>query len=166
MNDGAVKIDNQSLDEAFIKVIRKAVKETFGSFFGVIPVLKETVIDPTDEPKVDISGMIAFVQTDIEGTMSIRFQRDALFSILGGLYGEKLQQIDSRAVGSMGEFANIIHGIAKEELNAAGYNYQMCLPVVVVGVNHLICSTFTGKKIRLKYDINGSEAYLELVVKV
>jgi CheY-specific phosphatase CheX len=166
MSENSAKTDYQTLDQAFVKVVQKAVKETFASFFGVIPVLTETLVDPTDEPKVDISGMIAFVQTDIEGTMSLRFQKEALFNVLGGLYGEKLEQIDSRAVGSVGEFANIIHGIAKEELNTTGCNYQICLPVVVVGVNHLICSTFSGKKIRLKYDINGSEAYLELVVKI
>lgn len=163
----AVEDPSASSTDKFIKVINKAVKETFGSFFGIMPELKETINDPAPalEPRVDISGMIAFIQDELEGTMAIRFNKEDLFMIIGPLYDEKLDVIDSRSVGSVGEFANIIHGVAKQELNAFGCNYQMCLPIVVVGANHSISSSFLGKKVILKYDLNGATAYLELVFK-
>jgi CheY-specific phosphatase CheX len=159
------KLDKISLNEKFVKVINKAVNETFGSFFGITPELKEIITDAKIEPKVDISGMIAFIQQELEGTLAIRFKRESLFQIIGPLYDEVLDVIDTRSTGSIGEFANIIHGVAKQELNAFGYNYQMCLPVIVVGENHNIISTFVGKRLLLKYDLNGAEAFLELIFK-
>jgi CheY-specific phosphatase CheX len=157
--------ERANLQQKIVKVINKAVKETFGSFFGIVPELKETITDQLAAPRVDISGMIAFIQQELEGTLAIRFKREALFQIIGPLYDEKLDVIDSRSVGSVGEFANIIHGVAKQELNAFGHNYQMCLPVVIVGENHAISSSFSGNKVILKYDLNGAEAFLELVFK-
>jgi CheY-specific phosphatase CheX len=160
---GAKKI---SLNQETYKIIENSMVETFFSFFGVKPVLEKIEEQPALETeRCEISGIIAFIQDDLEGTMTIRFKKQNLFELLQPIYGDDLQRIDNRAVGAVGEFSNVIHSIAKHALNVQGYNYQMCLPVVIVGENHQISTHFTGKKAVLHFKLNGGLVLVELVFR-
>lgn len=160
---GAKKI---GLDQDTYKIIENSMIETFSSFFGVKPVLEKIEEQPTKEAeRCEISGIIAFLQDDLEGTMAIRFKKQNLFKLLQPIYGEDLQRIDNRAVGAVGEFANVVHAIAKHALNVQGYNYQMCLPVVIVGENHQISTHFEGNRAILHFNLNGGIVLVELVFR-
>lgn len=153
------------LDEGMIKTIDRAVTETFSSFMGFTPVLKssEQTNRSLSEP-YEVSGLIAFIQDDIEGTLAIRFHQTTILTLLSRVYGEELTVVDNRVIGGVAEFANVIHGIAKEELNLQGYHYQMCLPVVIIGDNHSVVTALSGQKLILRYSLDGLEAVVELVL--
>lgn len=154
-----------NLDAAMVKTIDRAVVETFSSFMGFIPVLKKTEYTERSlsEP-FEVSGIIAFIQDDIEGTLALRFRQETILKLLTRVYGEELQVVDNRVIGGVAEFANVIHGIAKEDLNLQGYHYQMCLPVVIIGDNHSVVTALSGQKLILTYDLDGLEAVVELVL--
>jgi CheY-specific phosphatase CheX len=156
---------HMNLDESMVKTINRAVMETFSSFMGFTPVLKHS--EKCEKPFNDgyeISGLIAFIQDSIEGTLALRFRQDSILKLLGRVYGEELSVVDNRIIGGVAELANVIHGIAKEELNTQGHHYQMCLPVVIIGNNHSVVTALSGQKLILTYDLDGEEAVLELVL--
>ena len=153
------------LDEGMVKVIDRAVVETFSSFMGFNPVLKSS--EKTSQnvsERYEISGIIAFIQDSVEGTLAIRFRQDSVLNLLSRVYGETLTSVDSRVIGGVAELANVIHGIAKEDLNLQGFHYQMCLPVVIIGDNHAVVNALSGQKLILSYDLDGHEAIVELVL--
>jgi CheY-specific phosphatase CheX len=154
-----------TLDEDIARIINKAITETFGAFIGISPILKSSERhDKALQERYEISGIIAFIQESIEGTLAIRFKQDTILKLLSKVYGEELTALDNRVIGGVAEISNVIHGIAKEELNMQGYHYQMCLPVVIIGDNHSVVSALSGHKLVMRYDIDGEEAIIELVL--
>lgn len=154
-----------TLDDDISKIIDKAINETFSAFMGITPVLKSSERhNKALEDRYEISGIIAFIQESIEGTLAIRFKQDSILKLLSRVYGEELTALDNRVIGGIAEFSNVIHGIAKEDLNKQGYHYQMCLPVVIIGDNHTVVSALSGQKLVMKYDLDGEEAIIELVL--
>lgn len=154
-----------TLDDDMVKVIDKAVVETFSSFMAFTPFLKS--FEKSDQPlaeRYEISSIVAFIQESVEGILAIRFHQDSVLRLLSRVYAEELSVLDSRVIGGVAELVNVIHGIAKEELNLQGFHYQMCLPVVIIGENHALVSAFNGNKLVMKYDLNGEEAIIELVL--
>lgn len=166
MSAAAKKTDPQlTLDQQMVDIIDKAIKETFSSFMGFMPVLKSSEQrDKSTSERFEISGIIAFIQESIEGTLAIRFRQDTILKLLSKVYGEELTSLDNRVIGGVAELSNVIHGIAKEDLNLQGYHYQMCLPVVIIGDNHTVVSALSGQKLVMKYDLDGEEAIVELVI--
>jgi CheY-specific phosphatase CheX len=153
------------LDEDMTKIIDKSVSETFSSFLSINPVLKKCYESKEVLPeKSEISGIIAFIQNTLEGTLAIRFKQKAILSLLSRLYGEELTAVDNKIIGGVAELTNVIHAIAKEELNLQGYNYQMCLPVVIIGENHSVVTVLSGKKMIFEYDLDGIECIIELIL--
>lgn len=167
MSEAAKKLEPQlTLDQHMVDIIDKAIKETFSSFMGFMPILKssEQRDKSTTNERYEISGIIAFIQDSIEGTLAIRFRQETILKLLSKVYGEELTNLDNRVIGGVAELSNVIHGIAKEDLNLQGYHYQMCLPVVIIGDNHTVVSALSGQKLVMKYDLEGGEAIVELVI--
>ncbi len=163
----ALKLNEPHLtfDETMVKIIDKAVVETFSSFMGFTPVLQHSEkCDRALSDRYEISGIIAFIQESVEGTLAIRFRQESILRLLSRIYGEELSVLDNRVIGGVAELANVIHGIAKEDLNLQGYHYQMCLPVVIIGDNHSVVSALSGQKLIMKYDLDGEQAIIELVL--
>jgi CheY-specific phosphatase CheX len=153
------------LDDDMIKIIDKSVGETFNSFLSISPVLKKCYESKEFlSEKSEISGVIAFIQNTLEGTLAIRFKQNTILALLSRLYGEELTTIDNKIVGGVAELTNVIHAIAKEELNLQGYNYQMCLPVVIIGENHSVVTALSGRKMIFEYDLNGMPCTVELIL--
>ena len=166
--NAALKIKNShlSLDGSLLQIIDKAVVETFNSFMGITPKLKNsemTLLTPLSD-RYDISGIISFIQDSIEGSLALRFRLNSALKLMSRIYGEEITSVDNRVIGGVAEFANVIHGIIKDQLNQIGHHYQMCLPVVVIGDNHSVVNALSGEKLILKYDLEGDEATLELVL--
>jgi CheY-specific phosphatase CheX len=153
------------IDDALVKIIDRAVVETFSSFMGFTPILKGSEeSDKVVSDRYEISGIIAFIQESNEGTLAIRFRQESILKLLSRVYGEDLSVLDNRIIGGVAELANVIHGIAKEDLNVQGFRYQMCLPVVIIGDNHSVVTALTGHKLIMRYDLDGEEAIVELVL--
>lgn len=140
MNTNVMHIDDKTL----LQILDDSVRETFQNFLGCNPEVIQTVKDRKEIPKSDsdkrsISGSVAFLQKDFEGTLSIGFSRDAAIKLFKSFYQEEVTSVDdARVTEGIAELANVIHGLVKERLNLKGYDYQMCLPVVVIGKNHAV----------------------------
>jgi CheY-specific phosphatase CheX len=158
-------------NKELINLIDKAIEHTFMSFFSILPVLTKvdefTISNFNSEPNdYDISSVIAFIEDQLDGTLALRFHKMALLKAISKVYTAETATVDHRALGAIGELVNTIYGIIKQNLNQKGYNYQMCVPVIVIGSNHSICSTFQGKKIQMLYQLLNDRFLVEIVLQV
>jgi chemotaxis protein CheX len=155
-----------SFDDTVVRIIDNAIQETFSSFLGIQPILVNSEIgDAPLREFYEISGIIAFVQDSIEATLAIRFRQAVVIELLSKIYSEDLTSVNSKVIGGVAELSNVIHGISKEYLNLLGFNFQMSLPVVIVGDNNAIATIQPGPRLILNYDIGGFPMFVELILQ-
>ena len=110
----------------------------------------------------DISGLIGMVGDNIQGSMSISFQKELVLEIMHKMLGEKPDSIDSDVQDMVGEITNMICGGAKNELDQKGYDFGMATPVIVAGKNHTINHQVSGKKMVMPFSHASGTLYLEM----
>lgn len=139
MGTNVMNIDEKIL----LTILDNSVRETFQYLLGCKPevIQAHDRKDPHGQKPDErtISGSVAFLQEDFEGTLSIGFSRDSAIKLFRSFYKEDVTSVDdARVTEGVAELANVIHGLVKERLNLKGYDFQMCLPVVVIGRNHAV----------------------------
>ncbi len=136
-------------DDHLCQMVFNCVRETFDQM-AQIPVKRGDLKVVDGNVKVtydhDISGIVGVMQDSLEGTFSLSFKLDTIFHILSGVYRREITKIDDISIDSVGELTNIVYGMLKQQLNEVGFQFKMCLPVVVVGPNHLVFSPMSSKK--------------------
>jgi len=110
----------------------------------------------------DISGLIGMVGDNIQGSMSISFDKGLVLEIMHKMLGEKSENIDSDVQDMVGEITNMICGGAKNELGQKGFDFGMATPVVVSGTNHTIKHQVNGKKMVMPFSHESGMLYLEM----
>jgi CheY-specific phosphatase CheX len=153
------------LDKFIIEVIDKAMAETFGSFLGITPEIKKfSVTDAAVNSKFDISGAVVFLQGQIEATLYLRVSKETLFKLLGPLYGKEISEVNASVVGGMGEITNAIYGLAKVDLNQNGNEYEMALPIVIIGQSHSTMMELSDVRLLIEDNLAGEDAVVELIL--
>ena len=136
-------------DDHLCQLVYNCVQDTFQKMAQVEVNQGEIQVSDGNIPvryDHDISGIVGVIQDDLEGTFSLSFQLSTIFPILTKLYKKEIDKIDEIAIDSVGELSNIVYGMLKQQLNEIGFKFKMCLPVVVVGSNHLVFSPMSSKK--------------------
>lgn len=136
------------LNEKAMTDCRNAVNETFNCLFGFSPQLQAVSgnVEPTQYP--EIAGVMPFIQNGkIEGALKVTFQVDSICSLMSDFYGERIDDVNRRVIGGVGEITNIVFGMLKENFNSAGTQIKMCLPEVVLGGDHDIFSSLTRQNL-------------------
>lgn len=150
------------IDNKLVEWCNKAITETFESLFNM-QVKPAKVVGVGDGTRAyEISGVIGFIQNGLEGTMTLGFQSSTLNKMMTAFYGETINSINDKLIGGVSEMTNIVFGMVKEQYNETGFDLQMCLPVVIVGTNHLIFSGIPSNKILLQYEVNSEPFWLEI----
>lgn len=122
----------QSTD--FEKWCHKAVDDTFKSLFAIDTQQKKT--SATNDLNLDVSGIVAFVSEEIEAILQISCSSNTIHSLTKRIFADT--EFNEKQILCLGEVVNIIFGILKENLNHYNLFYEKCLPIVVVGQNHLV----------------------------
>jgi|GEM_PF-551856 len=149
-------------------IVMGAVSEVLSTMFMQQPrFLRSTEADqvPASITKNrSISGLIALIQTmTLEGTVSVGFTSETTFNLLGQFYGESITRLDDpKILGGIGELTNMIHGIIKQKLNEKGFQFEMTLPIVVVGTNHQCFNCVAGKSCSFEFEIDSGFLSVEV----
>ncbi len=142
----------------------EAVIATFSSVLGETPVFHEIKIENGlhNVRKYGVSGMIGFIQNGLEGTLALCFDDTLLFRLMTKFYGEETRTMNENLIGGVSELTNIVFGMIKEKCNERGFNFHMCLPVVIVGSNHAMFSALSNNRAVIEYRIGSESFWLEV----
>ncbi len=144
------------LDEVLAKEISTAVANTMQKTFSV-----EVTPGPYEigEGMVslvgDVSGVIAMVQDQIEGTLTLCFTHETVRSLLPQIVGESVAITHEMAVDAVGEMTNMIFGQIKRDMSERGFHLKLGIPCVVTGKGHFVSQFHRGKHMIVPFHING-----------
>ena len=121
------------------------------------PALKES-----DVSRGEVSGIIGMIGEKARGSVAISFTKPVILDIVKRMLAEEPTVINETVTDLVGELTNMVSGGAMKILGEHGYIFDMAIPAVVSGKDHLIHHRSKGKKIILPFSVDSGEFFVEL----
>ena len=112
--------------------------------------------------KGDVTGIVGLRGLQARGSMAISFTEPAILHIYSQMLGENAAGISDELVDCVGEITNMICGGAKALLSEKGYKFELAIPTMIAGKNHMIFHKTNGKIICIPFDTTGGSFFLEI----
>ncbi|MEN6373976.1 MAG: chemotaxis protein CheX [Smithella sp.] len=103
--------------------------------------------------KGDISGIIGLTGS-AAGSLALSFSEGAILKIVSNMLGEDLKSINSDVKDAVGELTNMVSGVARKNLEAAGFYIQAAIPTIVSGKDHSIAHVMGGPSLIIPFEID------------
>jgi chemotaxis protein CheX len=97
-----------------------------------------------------------------KGTMAVTFTTPVILSITERMLGDKLDTIDDTVTDMVGELTNMVTGGAKKILSEKGYRFDMALPTVISGKDHVVTHISKGPIIVVPFSTEAGDFFVEL----
>ncbi|MBV8061648.1 MAG: chemotaxis protein CheX [Alphaproteobacteria bacterium] len=143
---------NETLAREISQAVCKVMHETF--MVDVVPGPYE-IGDGMVSLVGDVSGVIAIVQSQLEGTMTMCMGYETVRSLLPQVVGKAVTITHEMAVDAVGEMTNMVFGQVKRDMGARGYQIKLGIPSVVTGKGHFVSQFHRGKYMIVPFHING-----------
>ncbi len=114
----------------------------------------------------DISGIIGFAEKNISGSVILSFPEQTAIKLYNSMTGENVVRISRDVEDSIGELTNIVAGGAKTVLAAEGLPFNISIPSVVVGKNHMINSKVNAPIIVIPFQLDRLRFVMEVTIKI
>jgi chemotaxis protein CheX len=100
--------------------------------------------------KGDVTGIIGLTGT-INGTIAVTFDEKSILQVVSTMFGEELTELDEEIIDAVGELTNMISGQAINDLVQIGINFDIAVPSVIYGKNHIVKHITKGPKIAVPF---------------
>ncbi len=140
--------------------------ESFSNVLATMAMMESSAGTPTvkdgQQASGDITGIIALAGNKVRASLAITFPKAVILEIMQRLFGETQDTIDDQVSDLVGELTNMTTGGAKRLLADAGYDFEMSVPVVVSGANHLIDHQAPGATLIAPIRTENGDIFLEI----
>ena len=126
-------IKNPLLDKDFINAFIDGVSKTLSTMAQTEIFCGKPYVETKFNVPGDVAGMVGMVAPPLKGILIISYSKEAIFTIVENMIGEKHTEISKDVGDAVGELTNMIYGSAKTTLNQRGYKFEMAIPTVVKG---------------------------------
>lgn len=109
----------------------------------------------------EVSGLIGMAGEQVSGNMLLSFDQGSILGIVNNMLGEAFTSINDEVADAVGELTNMISGNAKIELNKAGYEFEMSLPVTIVGKNVEISQMSRAPILTIPFETEHGKFFIE-----
>jgi chemotaxis protein CheX len=103
----------------------------------------------------DVSGVIAMVQDQLEGTLILCLAHETMRGLLPQIVGSSIAITHEMAVDAVSEMTNMIFGQIKRDLSERGYSLKLGIPCVVTGRGHFVSQFHRGRHMIVPFHIDG-----------
>ncbi len=110
----------------------------------------------------DVSGIIGMASEQARGTMAITFTEPVILEITKRMLGEELKAIDETVSDMVGEITNMVTGGAKRVLSEKGYSFDMAIPSVISGKNHVIRHKSKAPIVIIPFTSEAGDIFIEV----
>lgn len=155
---------NPLLDRKLINAFVDGVSKTLATMAMTETTTGAPSIEKEFTTKGDVAGLIGMVAGQMKGTLTISFEKEAVFQILDNMLGEKFTEMNESVADAVGELTNMIYGCAKTTLNEMGYGFEMAIPTVVMG-RAKIKSFHTGATLVIPFTCTKGKFFIEITVQ-
>jgi chemotaxis protein CheX len=78
------------------------------------------------------------------------------------MLGDKLDTIDDTVTDMVGELTNMVTGGAKKLLSEKGYRFDMAIPVVISGKDHIVLHKSKSPIVMIPFTTEVGDFFVEL----
>lgn len=110
----------------------------------------------------DVTGLIGMTSPQAKGSLAITFTSQVLLEICKRMLGEQPDAVDETATDLAGEITNMVSGGAKRLLGEKGYDFDMAIPAVVSGKDHIVRHKTNGPKIMIPFETAHGAFFVEV----
>jgi chemotaxis protein CheX len=110
----------------------------------------------------DVTGIIGMASSKAKGTMAITFTEPVILEITKRMLGEEVTSIDETVIDMAGEITNMVTGGAKAILSEMGYKFDMAIPSVVSGKDHLVHHKSKAPVIVVPFSTDAGNFFVEV----
>ena len=147
-------------DVEIAKHFVKATTSILATMAGLTATPGKPYVKKDDLAVGDISAIIG-VTGPKNGTISVTFTMDSATTLVVGMLGEDVEDMEQDMQDAVGEVANMISGQARASIAEAGLVLQGSTPSVVVGKNHQIHHMTKAVVMAIPFTTSGGEFTVE-----
>jgi chemotaxis protein CheX len=153
------------MDVQFINPVLTAVKNTFMQMAGLsnLGMGKPTVIKNYELARGVVTGIMTMTGKSARASIALTFTESAALSIASKMLPDNHTSVNGMVGDLVGELANIVMGDAKRQLEEKGLNFEMSLPIIIIGKEHLIAHKANAPVIRVPFTTQAGEFCVEAV---
>jgi len=146
----------------YINPFLNAVTNAMETMVGISPEREKLYLKDNRTTTGDITGIIGFAEKRISGSVALSFPTKTILKIFSLMMGAPVDEMNSEVDDMVGELTNIVAGGAKKEFSELGYPYNISLPLVVAGKNHVIKHKHDNPVMVIPYSVEGNKFVLEI----
>lgn len=97
-----------------------------------------------------------------KGTLAVTFTKPVILAIVERMLGDKLNYIDETVTDMVGELTDMVTGGAKKLLSENGYRFDMAIPSVISGKDHIVLHKSKNPAIVVPFSTQAGDFFVEL----
>ncbi|MDR2884666.1 MAG: chemotaxis protein CheX [Deferribacteraceae bacterium] len=141
-----------------------ATISVFETMTGIEPKKGEIYVKQDEKMTYDISGVIG-IAGKMQGFIVLSFPEPLVLDLVSGFLGEKKTHMSKDVVDAVGEFVNMIAGSSKRVFAEQGFKYNIGIPSVISGRNHIINRPSNVVCIGVKFYVGDQHFVIEVALR-
>ncbi len=150
------------MDVRYINPLLEAMLNVMGTMANLKPTVGKPSLKPDNVARGEVSGIMSMQSSKARASMAISFTGPVIRDIVKRMLREDITEVNDTARDLAGEITNMVVGGAKNIFINQGYDFNMTLPSIVSGKDHIIEHSFKGRTILLPFTIESGKFYIEL----
>ena len=126
-------MESAEVDKAFIA----ATSNILSTMAGLTPSADTPFTKTNPESFGDFSAIIG-VTGDHQGSICVSFSRNAAESVVQGMLGDSIEDLEQDAIDTVGEISNMVSGRARAILAEKGVLLHGSNPTIITGEKHRV----------------------------
>jgi len=110
----------------------------------------------------DVTGVMSMFGPAARGSIAITFTAPVILELAQRMLRETYPGINEMVVDLAGEITNMVIGGAKAKLEEQGHKFDMSLPTLVAGANHIVMHKTQGKTVIMPFETDYVSFFVEL----
>jgi chemotaxis protein CheX len=112
-----------------------------------------------------VNGVIGMAGDKIHANFVVSFDQASIIAIVSRMLMEEISEVNHDVVDAVGEITNMIVGAAKVDLGELGYNFEMSIPMMVVGPSLEISQQSGSATIQVPFKTPEGQFVVEATAK-
>jgi len=109
-----------------------------------------------------VTGIIGMAGKQTKGTLAISFTEPVILEITKRMLGEEETEINATVTDMAGEITNMVTGGAKNLLSEKGYRFDMAIPTVISGNDHVVNHKSGKPVIVVPFKTEAGDFFIEI----
>lgn len=145
----------------FINPFLAAVSTVLQTMSSINPTPRRPLLKSDELPPGDVTGIIGMTSLGCNGSMAFVLPQSCALEIVSKMMGQTYSELEADVIDGIGELTNQICGQAKKGLGERGYRFQLSIPNVIRGKEHVVEHMTGAPIIVVPFQVESGVFYIE-----